>query len=427
MVWILALLCLGLVGLAGYHRGPIRAAFSLLGLLAGVWLAQPLSPLASHLLPVLGFHDPIWQLFLPGVIAFLGVLVIFKIVGNVFHQKITVHFQHQMEQYHFFRWERLYHRLGFCVGVLNGAVYFFLLLLPVYIAGYFTAEAADANAPAGLRLVTYLRAELLDSRLDCVVAAYDPIPPSLYQAADIIDLLLHNPSLIRRLAHYPPLLLRSVLEEKDIASDAAPPPMSQTQAAISDLLKQPKNAGFDGSLNLALEVSGLLRQPRIHTLITNAAVPGRIGGPAQDDLEDLWSYLNAGKSPKYDSTNLLGIWNIDVHATVAGERRRHPDLLPKQIATWRTNWVPLIAGFSLLATPDNQIVLRHPNPAKPKTTMEEQGTWTNAKAGNSYEVAVPNNDSAAETVPVTVGDDGALQFPRAVQGDVRMLIFNKQR
>ncbi len=425
MVWIVALLCLGLVGRAGYHRGPICAAFSLLGLVAGVSLAQPLSPLAGRLLPVLGLQDPLWQLFLPGVIVFLGVLIICKIVGNAFHERITIRFKYQLEDDHYFRWERLYHRLGFCVGVLNGAVYFFLLMLPVYVAGYFTAEADDATTPAGLRLVTRLRAELLDSRLDRVVAACDPIPPALYKAADIMDLVLHNPLLVRRLAHYPPLLLRSVLEEKEIASGAASQPMSQTQADISDLLKQPKNAGFDGSLNLANEVSGLLGQPRVHTLLTNAAIPGRNRGPAQDELDDVWTFLNTGKSPKYDSTNLLGIWNIDVHATVAGERRRHPDLLPKQIAAWRTNWVPLITGFSLLATPDNQLVLRHPNPAHPKTPMEEQETWT--KAGNSYEVTAPNSDSAAGTVPVTAGDDGTLQFPRAVQGAVRILIFHKQR
>jgi len=35
MVWIIALLCMGLTGLAGYNRGPIRAAFTLLGLVFG--------------------------------------------------------------------------------------------------------------------------------------------------------------------------------------------------------------------------------------------------------------------------------------------------------------------------------------------------------------------------------------------------------
>ena len=146
MVWIIALLCMGLIGLAGYRRGPICAAFSLLGLLFGLLLARPLSPLAGRLLPVLGLHHPLWQLFMPGVIAFLAVLIIFKIVGSVLHGKMTLHFKYQKDERLYFRWERLYNRLGFCVGVLNGAVYFFILMLPVYVAGYFTAEAADADA-----------------------------------------------------------------------------------------------------------------------------------------------------------------------------------------------------------------------------------------------------------------------------------------
>ena len=43
MVWIIALLCMGLVGLAGCRRGPICAVFSLLGLLFGLLLARPLT------------------------------------------------------------------------------------------------------------------------------------------------------------------------------------------------------------------------------------------------------------------------------------------------------------------------------------------------------------------------------------------------
>ena len=113
MVWIIALLCLGLIGLAGYYRGPICAAFSFFGLVFGLLLAKPLAPLAAHLLPLLGLQHPIWQLFVPEAIAFLVVLIIFKIVGNVLHQKMTVHFKYQRDETLYFRWERLYRRLGF--------------------------------------------------------------------------------------------------------------------------------------------------------------------------------------------------------------------------------------------------------------------------------------------------------------------------
>lgn len=397
MVWMIALLCMGLAGLAGHYRGPICAAFSLLGLLFGLLLARPLSPLASHLLPILGLHHPLWQLFVPGVIAFLGVLIIFKIVGNVLHGKMTRYFKYQKDERLYFRWERLYNRLGFCAGLLNGAVYFFILMLPVYVAGYFTTEAADAEVPAGLRLLTTLRAELHDSRLDRVVAAYDPIPRAIYQAADIIDLVRHNPLLESRLAHYPPLLALSQQKEiQDLASDAALQEMIQRQAKISDILNHPK----------------------IQAIVTNAAVTEQIRRLLGDDLTDLQEYLATGKSPKFDGEKILGIWNIDIRASLAEERRRLPEMSPKQIAALHTTLVPLMSGFALWATPDQQIILTKLNPNSGQPTPVGQGTWK--KADTAYEVTLPGNKP--DTVAVTPAGDGTLQFPR----DGHILIFNKE-
>jgi hypothetical protein len=397
MVWIIALLCMGFAGLAGYSRGPIRGAFTLLGLLFGLLLARPLSPLANGLLPVLGLQHPAWQIFMPAVIAFAGVLIIFKIVGNILHQRITLHFKYQEDDPLYFQWERLYSRLGFCVGMLNGAVYFFILMMPVYLAGYFAAEAADAGAPKGLRLLTHLRAELHESGLDGVVAAHDPIQPEIYQAADIIDLVRHNPLLESRLAHYPPLLLFSREPEiQDITSDVALQGMIQAQTNVSDILNNPK----------------------IQALVTNAAVLAQIRSLLGDNLEDLQTFLNTGKSPKFDSEKILGVWNINARATLAEERRRNPDMLPRQIIALRTDLAPMIAGFSLVAASDNQIVLSKQNPNSALPTPVGRGTWR--KADNSYEVNLSNNKPGA--VAATLADDGTLQLPW--YGHI--LIFNKE-
>jgi hypothetical protein len=399
MLWIIALLCLGLVGLAGYYRGPICAGFSLLGLLFGAVLARPLSPLAAHLLPMLGLYHPVWRFFVPGAIAFVAVLIIFKIVGNVLHQKTTIHFKYQKDEHLLFRWERLYQRLGFCVGVVNGAVYFFILMLPVYVAGYFTTAAADPSLPSSLRLLTTLRAELHDSGLDRVVAPYDPIPPAIYQAAGIIELVLHNPLLCSRLAHYPALLALSQQKDiQDIAHDIPLQELIQTQAKISDILNQPK----------------------IQAIVTNAAVPEQIHSLVGDDLTDLQTFLNTGKSPKYDSDKILGVWKIDVAATLAEERRLKPDLAPKQVAALRTAWVPQISGFSLTATPDNQIVLKKQNPDNALDTPVSAGTWN--KADNAYEVTLTLPGKRPTSVSIAPSDDGILQFPM----ETHILIFNKE-
>jgi len=397
MVWIIALLCLGVVGLAGYYRGPICAAFSFFGLWFGLVLARPLSPLTAHLLPVLGLHHPVWKLFVPEAMAFAAVLTIFKIAGNTVHQKTVIRVRYHKPEHLLFRWERLYDRLGFCVGLLNGAVYFFILMMPVYGAGYFTAEVADAGAPASVRWTATLRAQLHDCGLDRVLAAYDPTPPVFYQAADTIELVLQNPLLESRLGHYPALLgLSQRKEMQDLASDVTLQQMILTQAKPRDILNY----------------------PRIQAFVTNADFPGQMHGLLGDDLTDLQEFLRTGQSPKYDGEKILGIWSIDVHATLAEERRLRPDMLRNQIAALRTNLVPMISGLSLMATPDHQIILTKQDPNSAVPTPVAQGSWK--KTGNSCEITLPDN--LPDTVEVTPTEEGTLQFRRA--GHV--LIFNKQ-
>lgn len=402
MVWILALVCMGLAGLAGSRRGATCAAFSLLGLLAGLCLAGPLSPLAAHLLPVLGFEQPLWQLFVPGIIAFLGVVIIFKIAGNIVHQKLNLYFKYKKyktDENLFLRWERLYNRLGFCVGVVNGALYFFILMLPVYVAGYFTTEAAAAGATA--RLLTSLRAQLHDSGLDRVVAAYDPIPASIYQATDVVELVMRNPALTTRLEHYPPLLAFSRQKEiQDILSDKGLQAMLQHGASVSDLLEQPK----------------------IQALMTNTAVSAQIRSLLDGDLTDLQEYLNTGKSPKYDSEKILGLWDIDVRATWDDLRKRHPEYTRKDIADLNTNFVPAISNYSLLATPDHHILMGNPNVDWTRSkvhgdALPAEGTWKKTDTG--YEFTFPNK--TPDTVTVTLGD-GTLEVP----WDRWILVFNKE-
>ena len=398
MVWIIALLCMGLTGLAGYRRGAICAVFSLLGVLAGLLLAGPLSPLASRLLPALGFQNPLWQFFIPAAIAFLAILGIFKIAGNAVHQKMTLRFKYDESDDARLSWERLHNRLGFCVGVLNGAFYFFILMLPVYVAGYFTTEAAGVGADASLpRLLTTLRAGLHDSRLDRVVAAHDPLPPAIYQAADLVDLLLRNPPLARRLSLYPPLLVLSRQKEiQDLASDPALKEMIQKQATVGEFLNHPK----------------------IQAIVTNPAVSGQIRSLLEANLGDLREFLNTGKSPRFDSEKILGVWDIDVRASWDGERSRHPDMTRNQIAALNTSWVPAIAGFSLMATPDNQVLLQKQGANRAPATTVAKGTWK--MTDNACQITLPNNKP--DTVAAIPADDGTLQLPR----DGHILIFNKE-
>jgi hypothetical protein len=397
MLWILALAFIGVAGMAGYWRGPICAAFSFVGLVFGIILARPLSPLTRHLVPLLGLHHPVWDLFVPGALALVIVLVVFKIVGHALHQKMSIHFKYQKDERLFFRWERLYYRLGFCVGAVNGAVYFFLFMLPVYVAGYFTTEIGPDDLSASARIVSTLRAQLHDSRLDRVVAAYDPTPPVIYEAAEIADLVRHNPLLVSRLSHYPPLLTFSQQSQiQDLTSDLTLQQMIQTQAKITDILKYPK----------------------VQAVVTNFTFAEQLHGLLGDDLDDLKQYLMTGKSAKYDGEKLLGVWDIDLHATLAEARRLHLDMTRLQIASLHRDFVPLVTGLSFTVTTDNQFILRKQNPNSALFTPVGQGTWKNT--GSAYEITLAGNKP--NPVPVTPADDGTLLFER----NGHALVFNKE-
>ena len=384
------------MGVTGYYSGPIRAAFSLLGLFFGIVLAGPLSPLTRHLLPLLGLQHPLWQLFVPQALAFLIVLIIFMIAGGVAHRKVSLHFKYKVDEKQLVMWERLYSRLGLCVGLLNGAVYFFLIMIPIYIGGYFTAEAAsDGNNPPGAQFLTKTREQLHDLKLDRVLAGYDPTPAQVYQASDIADLVLQNPLLKSRLAHYPPFLtLGQRPQFQALANDEPLLEMIDRQANINDIIKY----------------------PAVQAIVTNTTLTGEIYGILGHDLNDLQEYLETGKSPKYDDETILGVWTIDPRATLAQERKRHPGLTPRQVAKLRDNMYPIITDLSLTATTDNQVILKKSSPSGSFTTVGV-GTW---KKDGDYEVTIPG--SKPENTEIEIDEGDTLLLPK----DGYVMVFDKE-
>jgi hypothetical protein len=396
MVWLIAFACLGLVGLKGYRSGPIRAVFSLVGLIFGVALAGPLSPLTKHLLPFLGLEHPLWQLFVPQALAFLIVLVIFMIAGGVAHRKLSLHYKYKADEKEYLSWERLYCRLGFCVGLLNGAVCFFLLMIPIYIGGYFTAEAAsEGNNPAGAQFLTRTRVELHEVKLDRVLAAYDPTPAQVYQASDIADLVLHNPLLKSRISHYPPFL---TLGQR---------PQFQALANNEALLEM-----IDRQAN----IGQILNYPPVRAIVTNTALTGEIYGILGNDLNDLQEYLTTGKSPKYDDETILGVWTIDPQATLAQERKRH-GLTPRQLAKVRQDMYPIIMDLSLTATTDHQMILKKQTPSGANAAIVAVGTW---KKDGTYEATIPGSKPEDTEIEIEEGD--TLLLPK----DGYVLVFDKE-
>lgn len=387
MLWIIALLCLALVGAMGFYQGPVRVACSLLGLIFGSFLAVPLSPLTKKLLPLFGLQNPAWALFMPALIAFLVVLIAFKILGNVLHRKLNIFYKYKKDEKSYFRWKRCYSRLGLCLGLVNGAVYFFLLMLPIYIAGYFTTEVAQgAQDPSSVQNITKLREEMKSTKIDHVLAGYDPTPKKAYEASDIAGLVLHNPLLESRLAHYPPFLALGERQEfKDIANDVQLQQMIQSQASIGEILKNPK----------------------VQALTTNAAIADEITQLVSNDLDDLSDYLKTGHSAKYDPQSILGVWKIDRDATFVQEKKRLKDPTPLNIIKMRNALMPAIHGLNLTVTTDHNFIIKKDT----GNGLQPIGTGTWKKEGDSYQINLPGNQP--DNAEVVIKGDDQLLMPRS--------------
>lgn len=398
MVWLIAVVCMGLAGASGYYQGPVRGVFWFFGLVIGAVLGGLLTPLTKHLLPLIGLVHPVWGIFVPQAIGFLVVMIVFLIAGQVLHQKIAFFYKYKADDVTRVSWERMYSRLGFCVGLLNGSICFLLLMIPIYVCGYFTTEAQGGEGdPAGARFLTQTRAELEKDRLDHVVAAYDPTPPQVYKAADIATLVLHNPLSEARLSHYPPLLqLGEQPEFKELGNDVNLQQLIQGQATVRQVVEYPK----------------------VQAILTNAAITAEVSALIGNDLDDLQGFLLTGQSAKYDSETILGIWTADRVGTMAEVRRRQPELTPLQMREKEQDIYPILAGLSLTAIPNGQMILKKSTANTPNNAVVAMGTWKREDAG--YEVTLPG--SHPETSDVRIEDGNKLLLPK----DGFVLVFDKE-
>lgn len=376
---------MALLAFVGYKQGAIKVAMSLIGLFVAASLAIPLSPLIKPILPLFKVNHPVWIIAVPPVVIFILVMIAFK-VGAVFtHRKVDVLYKYKRDDKTRFKWERLNARLGMCLGLVNGAVYFVLLLIPFYVAGYLTTQlASGAEDPKGMQFINRTRQQIHAAKADKIVAGYDPAPTNYYEAADILGLVKNNPLLMSRLSHYPAFLsLGERPEFQSLANDVEVNQMIQTQAKIGDILKQPK----------------------VQAIVTNTTITSEISRLLGSDLPDLHQYLLTGKSAKYDDEKILGLWTLNLTATAEQEKSGNRKLSPYQIKRLKQTKYAPFSGLTFIGTTDQKAILKHPgNAAGAPPEIIAQGSWT--KSGSGYDVEL-----GGKTVHVTF-ENGRLVVPR---------------
>lgn len=400
MIWILAVLCIGGASLAGFYQGPIRAGFTLAGLGSATLLASPLSPLFHKLLNALGIKHPIPANAVPPILAFLTVVIIFKIIGETVQRKVLVNQKYNEDDARYYLWERMFQRVGISLGAFCGAIYFFALCVPIYSAGYFTSEFfREGEGSSTIRLVNSLREGIVSQKLDRVIAGHDPIPAHLYQTSDTLALLLQNPNLGPRLTRYPVVVAMSENPEfRDLTSD-------------KELLKAYHGNGSAAELLKNEKLSAMLKDPDTCT---------RLYQLLNDNLTDLVGYLKTGKSEKYDPEKILGNWTINVPASVMLDRQLNAYPTVSQTMAAKVNVLNKVYSVRVTATTDNKLILRRGIAAtlNDEARIDETvGSWS--KSGDKYQASIPNNKPDSVDVKF---DNGRMIFVR----DGVPAVFEKQ-
>src|SRR5215467_3796688 len=157
LIWLLAVLVMAALAGLGYRQGGVRVAFSLIGIFAGLLLARPIGILIRMLMVMLGVKNPILLGVLPPLIGFIIVSLCFKAGALPVHHKIDVYFKYHAGDLRLALWERLHHRLGLCLGLFNGALYFIIVAWIIYALGYWTVQMSNPSGdPWTIGLLNHL-------------------------------------------------------------------------------------------------------------------------------------------------------------------------------------------------------------------------------------------------------------------------------
>lgn len=337
MIWFLALLLLASVAALGFRQGAIKVGFSTIGILAGAMLAVPLGRMLRPLLGILGMKDPLIQYLAAPVIVFFLFSIIFKVIAAQVHHKVDVFYKYHAGDLRMTLWERLNHRLGACLGLLNGAIYLILLGVAVFSLSYATYQLASSEEdPRWMRLLNTLGKGMESTGFHKVARALDP-RVTWYEAADMAGLLYQNGLVEARLSRYPAFLgLSERPEFKTLGGDKDFSDMRLSRKPVMELWNQPN-------------VVAIRQNPEFVRTIWAAFKP---------DIKDLDSYLRSGISAKYDKESILGRWNFDPHQAMLMIRRAKPNLSTREAQHLKRWLAAAFARTMLVAMTDHNVLVK---------------------------------------------------------------------
>jgi hypothetical protein len=366
LIWLLAVIILAALAGLGYRQGGVRVAFSLIGIFAALLLARPIGKLIRLLMVMLGVKNLILLGILPPLIGFIIVSLCFKAGAIPVHHKVDVYFKYHAGDLRLALWERLHHRLGLCLGLFNGAAYFIIIAWIIYALSYWTVQMSNPSGdPWTVSLLNHLGKDLSVTRFSKVTRSIDPLPESYYDSADVAGLIYNNPLLEARVSHYPGFLgLAERPEFKELGSDKSFTDMWQRGESMLNIM------------NL----------PPVQKIMENADLVTTIRSTVNENLKDFKDYLQTGRSEKYDSEKILGVWDFDLPYTMVMVRRAKPTLTANEMLRQRRERMATYGRATFTATPERIAILK-------SAPQAGQGEWKSD--GDKYQVTIQGRQLTA--------------------------------
>jgi hypothetical protein len=147
-------------------------------------------------------------------------------------------------------------------------------------------------------------------------------------------------------------------------------------------------------------MQAILKSPDTLEAVSDALAP---------DLEDLRTFLETGKSPKYDSEKILGRWDFDVNGAVTLLRKTRPNIPYGDLQKLKRGLALRFAKTSFVATAGQQVFLKNIPLAKaageamPSVELQTlQGQWKNSDG--KYKLAFSRDGKTEEMAAVIEGD-----------------------
>ncbi len=358
IIWLLAILLMASTAGLGYRQGAIRVACSFIGILLGLVLAGPLGHLIRPLFGVFGVKNPVMLWVLGPPIIFILVNIGAKLGALALHQKAEVFYKYRASELRYLLFERMNRRVGLCLGIANGALYFLIIATVIFPFSYWTYQNSSGEGdPRAYRVLDRLGADLQSSGINKVAYSEAPMPKIWYDTADLVGIIYNNPLTEARLYRYPAFLgLAERPEFSTLASDKEFASMRAQREPLSHLLDY-------GA------VKAILDNPDLLQTVWSTLVP---------NMGDLLTYLETGKSPKYDSMKIVGRWNFDLFWATALIRRNNPNISSTELKKRKAWMNAAFSKTSFVAMVDHQAVLKDVPQGGPGTAPSLQtlvGQW----------------------------------------------------